>query len=135
MAKKRSGSANRGNTSTASYAGLPDRRFYNPNKWAIPLTYAGIEPRITYDRNEGLRVGTQKHYVSVHKRPVVAKSYWTKRPVGLQLPVGVMFESPLRVVTCARRKMRRQVLFAKRRTGKGAKARRHKRNQWSDVRC
>lgn len=37
-------------------------------------------------------------------------------------------------VVCVRRKQRREVLFAKRRTGKGSKSPRH-RNYWSDVEC
>lgn len=45
------------------------------------------------------------------------------------------FQDPRRVLICVRRKARREVLFAKRQTGRGAKARRHRRNQYSNVRC
>lgn len=44
------------------------------------------------------------------------------------------FDQPVHVVRCVRRKQRREVLFAKRRTRKGSGARRH-RNQWSNVHC
>lgn len=44
------------------------------------------------------------------------------------------FEVPKSVLVCARRKMRKEVLFAKRKTGKGARSRKH-RNIWSIVKC
>ena len=50
------------------------------------------------------------------------------------LPVNVAFSQPKQVAVCIRRKARREVLFAKNRTGKGARSRRT-RNQWSDVKC
>lgn len=50
------------------------------------------------------------------------------------LPVQVAFSQPKQVTVCIRRKTRREVLFAKKRTGKGAQSRRTL-NQWSDVKC
>lgn len=50
------------------------------------------------------------------------------------LPATVAFSQPKQVSVCIRRKARREVLFAKQRTNKGARARRN-RNQWSDVKC
>lgn len=44
------------------------------------------------------------------------------------------FAAPPEVGVCVRRKSRREVLFALRRTGKGAKSRR-RRNAWSGVSC
>lgn len=44
------------------------------------------------------------------------------------------FDAPREVAICVRRKQRREVIFAKRKTGKGARARRH-RNFWSNVKC
>lgn len=51
------------------------------------------------------------------------------------LPFGVRFEEPRKVLVCVRRKQRREVLFAMKRTGKGGGKRRHKRGPYSDVRC
>lgn len=44
------------------------------------------------------------------------------------------FGSPGQVMVCVRRKSRREVLFALRRTGKGGRARR-RRSEFSNVRC
>lgn len=48
---------------------------------------------------------------------------------------GIRFNNPKEVLICVRRKSRREVLFAKRKTRKGAGARRHKRNRWSEIQC
>lgn len=46
----------------------------------------------------------------------------------------MQFNVPRKVAICVRRKQRREVLFAFRKTGKGARSFR-RRNQFSDVRC
>lgn len=51
------------------------------------------------------------------------------------VPSTIAFAKPTGVAVCVRRKTRREVLFAKNRTGKGARAFRRRRNHWSDVRC
>lgn len=51
------------------------------------------------------------------------------------MPAGIHFQAPKKVLICIRRKMRKQVLFALRKTGKGAKARKHRRSFYSSVRC
>lgn len=45
------------------------------------------------------------------------------------------FEHPRRVLVCVRRKERRQVMFALKRTGKGSRSRRRRRNYFSEVKC
>ena len=57
-----------------------------------------------------------------------------ERPAGRFQPPA-SFEAPRSVVICVRRKQRREVLFATRKTGKGGRARRHRRNYYSNVRC
>lgn len=57
-----------------------------------------------------------------------------KSRAAVSPPAGVSFAVPREVAVCVRRKQRREVLFAKRRTGKGARARR-RRNAWSDISC
>lgn len=47
----------------------------------------------------------------------------------------VGFAVPAKVAICAKRKIRREVLHAKRRTGKGAMKRNRRRNYWSDITC
>lgn len=53
---------------------------------------------------------------------------------GLFLREALRFEAPRSVTVCLRRKTRREVLFAKSKTGKGSRSRKI-RNQWSDVKC
>lgn len=47
---------------------------------------------------------------------------------------GLQFPSESTVI-CVRRKQRKEVLFAKRKTGKGARAHRRRRNRFSEVGC
>lgn len=52
------------------------------------------------------------------------------------LPVHrIGFERPERVLICVRRKMRREVLFARRKTGRGVKRRRPRFNWYSKISC
>lgn len=58
----------------------------------------------------------------------------TPSPHRLRLPSSVRFAFPSEVIRCARRTIRKQVMFAKGGAGK-KKMRRPKRNEYSDVRC
>lgn len=49
------------------------------------------------------------------------------------IPTALGFEVPKKVAICVRRKQRKEVLFAKQKTGRGSA--RPKRNQWSDIKC
>lgn len=51
------------------------------------------------------------------------------------LPHQVAFKAPAHVVVCVRRKQRKEVLFAKKLTGRGSRARKHHRNTWSGIKC
>lgn len=54
-------------------------------------------------------------------------------PLGGRLST-LRFQDPKLVAICVRRKQRKEVLFAKRKTRKGAGSRKH-RNFWSDIKC
>lgn len=86
-----------------------------------------------------LTIGGRFARVVVHKRPIVARAntLFSPRsyPVGFQVPVGLRFESPLKVVTCLRRKVRRNIMFAKRKAGFGKKQRMPRRTWRSNVSC
>lgn len=90
-----------------------------------------------------VQIGGRWAKVVVHSRPVVARSRALSAwglvdkglPVGLQVPVGLRFESPFRVITCLRRKIRRQVIFARRKAGKGVTRRKPRRTWRSQVVC
>jgi len=86
-----------------------------------------------------LSIGGRVARVVVHKRPIVARSntLWSASglPKGLQVPVGLRYESPFFVLTCLRRKVRREIMFAKRKAGFGKRNRRPRRTWRSDVSC
>lgn len=82
-----------------------DERLYSPLRWPVPLAPGG-------------------------------------RPARLRTPsagpfrrAGIRFEGAARVNTCVKRKTRREILFAKNKTGKGAKARYRKRNAYTGIKC
>lgn len=53
-----------------------------------------------------------------------------------RLPSAVGFQDPRKVVICVRRKIRKEVLHALRKTGRGgSRSWKRKRNVYSDVRC
>lgn len=57
-----------------------------------------------------------------------------KRPMAIGGLIRA-FRAPRRVLVCLRRKVRREVLHALSRTGLGAKQRKRRRNQYSEIRC
>ena len=101
---------------------IEDRRFWHPDPDRGAITLGGRFARVV-----------------VHKRPPIAfsKSLYAYRglPRGIQVPVGVRFESPLKVVTCIRRKIRREVILARGHGGKGKRHRVPRRTWRSNVGC
>lgn len=67
--------------------------------------------------------------------PVHPKNVNKSRASSSSLPTTVQFEAPRKVLVCIRRAQRKQVLFALNKTGKGAKAKRHRRSFYSSIRC
>lgn len=57
------------------------------------------------------------------------------RRMGESPHPGLSFAAPDKVVLCVRRKRRKQVLFAKKKTGKGSRAKKRRRNYWSSISC
>lgn len=57
------------------------------------------------------------------------------RPKAAPTPDVFRFNAPVKVAVCVRRKTRREVLFALKRTGKGSRRRRRRRNYYSEVSC
>lgn len=108
-------------THTAPKALTPieDRRTYHPQGKARPA-------RSLNKSQHRLAIATSK--------PAHVRS--AKRSVGqARLPHAVQFEAPKQVLVCIRRKARKEVLFALRKTGKGARAKRHRQSYYSNVRC
>lgn len=95
-----------------------DRRGFHPDRYYRPLFSPVVRDRdvVEYPR---------------HKRASVrASKAWSHFDVGA---IGV--RNPRSVSLCVRRHRRREVLFAKRKTGKGSRRRQRRRNYWSDVKC
>ncbi|UDN67692.1 hypothetical protein [robinz microvirus RP_95] len=95
-----------------------DRRRYNPTKSVSP-------PHAT--QRFATRLRTKSFQTTIDKRQSLD-----------ELPTAVGFMVPSLVAICARRKIRREVMFAlrhhKKHRGKGGGKPRH-RNFWSNVRC
>lgn len=95
---------------------LGDRRLYHPLQDYRPATYStGGPARLALrDRSYG-------------RKP---RTFGASQTKAVQV-----FGSPNRVGICIRRHRRREVLFAKRKAGRGGSQRPHRRNWWSDVSC
>lgn len=101
----------------ASLSLLADNRLFHPERDFRPALFISTTRPARYrDVNVNRRVSDKR------------------RRMELFSPTHFLFDRPRDVTVCVRRKARREVLFAYRRTGKGARAPRH-RNYWSDVKC
>lgn len=95
---------------------IEDRRTWHPQ--------AEQRPARSFDR--------PTHSLVVPRHP---KNVNKSRAGASALPHQVQFDAPNKVLVCVRRAQRKQVLFALKKTGKGAKARKHRRSYYSDIRC
>lgn len=130
----------RGTNGPLAYLGTLSAPLVNPARLFEPLD----DGRYWHpDPDHGaMTVGGRYARVVVHSRPLVARSKGISSwiggrgfPVGLEVPIGVRFESPFRVLTCIRRKIRREIIFARNKAGRG-KNRRNPRRSWrSNVVC
>jgi len=111
-----------------------DNSYITRDKRSLPLAYLRVrgplrlyEDRRRYDpegRERSLRrFDGQRPRVSIARNPKVRPTRINHRRERLpgvwsQLPAGVRFENPEQVLVCARRKIRREVLHALRKSGK-----------------
>lgn len=96
----------------SSFVDIEDRRRYDPDPLRSALSFFGMQAKI----------GDLRHEVRQELRGMF-------RP-----PRYPVFEDPRKALICARRKIRREIFFAKnlrRKRGRGG----GRRNQWSDVYC
>lgn len=98
---------------------VSDRRLFHPSGYKAPL-YAPVR---TY----------KKVIENVIQRP--RNKIGGKKATQWSRPTRFAFRVPKKVELCVRRAKRREVLFAMRRTGKGSRARRRRRNYWTGVSC
>lgn len=98
---------------------IEDRRLFHPLGDVRPaVAFTGLDGRI------GVKPGGVR---GARYSPVVRASPTISSTVG--------FRDPRKVLVCVRRKQRREVMFALRKTKRGAGARRHRRNYHSEVSC
>lgn len=99
---------------------VEDRRTFHPLK--------KNRPAATLDgKQHTLKIHHETRGPKQVIRPRVHSSNRLSNTVG--------FNAPKSVLICIRRKQRKEVLFAKRLTTKGAGAKRHRRNEYSNIRC
>lgn len=58
----------------------------------------------------------------------------SKKQAPSRVPYQIAFSAPAETLVCVRRRRRKEVLFAKRKTGKGGQ-RRPRRSKWSNYKC
>lgn len=107
---------------------VQDGRDFHPDSLAPDLEIDGTPTRFVVP-------GFTRPKWRVHRRSIWARDYYTGSIRGVQVPVGIQYETPFRVITCIRRKIRRQVMFAKRKVGMGSRAKFRRRNSRSGVQC
>lgn len=98
----------------AHIALVDDRRLFHPDPYRAPVAY-GFPKRVRFTI------------------PLPAP-YKKARKFVNRIPSLIGFDAPQRVIRCIRRKVRKEVMFATKSTGKGSRAPK-RRNYWSDVKC
>lgn len=103
-----------------------------PDPAPLPRVSPRTNPLTLEDRRvyHPLRKAAPPASVSLESRKLVVPRVQRKNS-----PTLAQFNLPRNVSVCVRRKQRREVLFATRRTGRGASKKRRTRNQFSDIRC
>lgn len=105
---------------------LSDLRFYQP-----------VRPKAVYDdvgrRSRVIQSPVVRPSVKKTKQPRISLSTRAAR-LQASFRERLSFADMGRALVCVRRKERREVLFAKRRTGRGSRSRKH-RNFYSNIRC
>lgn len=105
---------------------IEDRRRWDPAP-QVARDVLGRTARVTHQKKTTAKSGARAAVKPLQsKRPL---SMWPRLENALP-----RFAEARKTVICLKRKARREVMFALKRTGKGAKSPR-RRNQWSDVQC
>lgn len=96
---------------------------------ARPVDLREIEDRRTYSPQP---FRAAKVFSGAVHQPVVVKKTTKFKP---QLPFGLTFNAPKDTLICVRRKIRKEVLFAKNKTGAGKRRRKPHKNFYSKIGC
>lgn len=141
MARKRRNL--RANRETHDFASLEELASPKPKKnqpsqlfiyERAPKRLAPIEDRRTYHP-----AGKQRPARAVQKanHRLVAPSLRSTKKTHprASVPREIAFHAPKSVLTCLRRSIRRQVVFALKKTGKGARTKKHRWSEYSGIKC
>lgn len=111
----------------------------SPLSVVTPTVLQEIEDRRTYHplgRSRPARFSTGgPSHVTVKDRPRNGRFRYSDPFGSSGTKAFVAFTRPSAVAICVRRKTRKEVLFAKRKAGRGGSQRRHRRNWFSKVSC
>lgn len=97
----------------------------------LRLSVRTLEDRRDFHPERDFRPALSLSRLARRLVPVRSKVY--KRSEALTS--RMMFAVPKKVAKCVRRKERREVMFASKKSGKGARQRVRRRDYWSDVKC
>lgn len=127
-----------GRRSRRSSTTTPDAFFQPPPRTLAPLfrdlaspqvgPLSEIEDRRTYHPLDDFRPAME--IGGTHTTPRVVKKSFKR-----QLPFGLQFAVPEKTIICVRRKTRKEVLHAKRKTGRGKGRRYPTKNWFSKIGC
>lgn len=117
---------------------IANPRLFRPTPLIVtrlpPVHRAEVEDRRTH---HPLGFFRPARMITGHPSHLVAKPGPAKfRRASLQVPKAIAFEAPKKTLICVRRKQRKEVLHALKKTGKGGgKRRRPRRNWYSAISC
>ena len=123
-----------------------NRRDRSPRKLVSPVSILSpVRRRLVLTPVRRFPIGDRRFFHPMGElRPVVSVERAARRLVParkalpsrsrVSIPERIGFAVPEKVMVCVRRKVRREVIHAKRLTGRGARAPR-RRNIWSNVSC
>lgn len=104
---------------------IEDRRTFHPEGYARPArSFNDSRHRLTIYRTPKTSVYLKGGYQS----PFGVKKLFDT------LPTGIQFRTPYKVLICVRRKIRKEVIFAKNQAGRGGQRSPHY-SEYSTVRC
>lgn len=105
------------------YSEVEDNRRWHPEPPARGKTVSGGRPRIVVKRGP-------------NGRPLKSKiKYLTPSAAASSVTSRLGYAVPRNIISCIRRAMRREIIFALKKQKKGAGARRRRRNEKSNIDC
>lgn len=139
MAKKSSRNRSGRDDLTPSTPSL-SHRLPRPIAFSTPSNYQNLleveDLRTFYpDENRPALLNTGRPHSLQYPSPKKTRLNKDRFSSLRSLSSRVQFAQPENVLVCVRRKRRKEVLFAKQKTGRGKKQRRPRRGRWSSISC